>query len=136
MEVDAWLIREFWAGRPVSFYDSGVAPLIAACAALAAGEPRRAAGFLAGADGADRTGPLGLALQNLAWMLDNCWWPGQTGTIPSDPARMPAGEAYAMDSLLLAWLGQVLPVDLPCGRWRPAHGGPGPRRDPRWRTSC
>jgi hypothetical protein len=112
VEVDAWLIREFWAGRPVSFYDSGVAPLIAACAALAAGEPRRAAGFLAGADGADRAGPLGLALQNLAWMLDNCWWPGQTGTIPSDPTRMPAGEAYAVDSLLLAWLGQVLPQSI------------------------
>ena len=110
--MDTWLIREFWAGRPVSFYDSGVAPLTAACAALAAGEPRRAAGFLAGTDSADRTGPLGLALQNFAWMLDNCWWPGQTGTIPSDPTRMPAGEAYTVDSLLLAWLGQVLPQSI------------------------
>jgi CHAT domain-containing protein len=45
-------------------------------------------------------------------MLDNCWWPGQTGTIPADPAGMPPGVAYTVDSLLLAWVGQVLPQSI------------------------
>jgi hypothetical protein len=109
MDVEAWLIREFWAGRPAQWYAGGVT---AACAALAAGEPRRAAGFLEPADGTDRTEPEVAAIRDLAWMLDNCWWPGQTGTIPADPTGMPAGEAYAADSLLLVWLGQVLPQSI------------------------
>ena len=94
--------------------DPDTPPVLAAAAALIAGEPRRALGALNRADVDTRSAPDWAAIRTLASALEVNWWPGDVGA--THPGDTPTIEEPGVDrtgddrtDLLHAVVSQVQP---------------------------
>ena len=109
------IARELWLDDLSEFDGADVPTLLAACAALVGGEPRRAFGLLTALNDDQAPADLMAAVSYTARRLDAGWWPGPTAAVADEAVPSDFPEPNAADAarqLLLTWVGSVVPESL------------------------
>jgi hypothetical protein len=85
VRLSSFLRRDLRDKPAALLSDPDTPPLLAAAAAIIAGEPRRALGMVDSVDGEARSAPDWVAIRALATALEVNWWPGDVGAaLPGD----------------------------------------------------
>ena len=114
VRLSSFLRRDLRDKPAALLSDPDTPPLLAAAAAIIAGEPRRALAMVDSVDGEARAAPAWVAIRALAIALEVNWWPGDVGAVLlgdtpdiEQPGVVPTGDDRT--DLLHAVMSEIQP---------------------------